>query len=142
MTDIPPQAPQGVESRDFDAFWEEKAKRGERKLLRVKVLGEWYNLPPRPPLKVLRTVSRIIREQGMEAEIPVDDIWDMLTVLFGENTLKKWEDAGLDDEQLENVLTWTAEQYGISEPQQPKESGASSSEQPSSGIESSSAGAM
>ena len=95
--------------RDFDAFWEEQ----EDEPIRFRALGRDYELPPSPRASLILEMKKLRRSKGMDAEIPEEQVVTLLEHLIGEDEVRDLIDAGLTLEQLEDLLEWIGQQYGM-----------------------------
>jgi hypothetical protein len=84
----------GVE--DFDAFWQQQ----DRKRPAVRIMGEVVDLPPAIPLEFELLAKR------MSAKSDDASVRRCVAVLFGEDRLDRWAEAGMDAEQFKVLLAW------------------------------------
>lgn len=86
-----------LETEDFDAFWSEQDRKGTTL---KNVFGIDVQLPPKLPLRFEIEARRL---KNSEDE---DDIKRLVALLFGETSLDRWVDAGMDNEQFGVMIMW------------------------------------
>jgi len=93
--------------KDFDAAVEESAKEA----IEVKIAGRNYGFPPELPAKVVLGQLRYMDETGnlSAAQIP-----DWLATLIGQESLDQMMEDGASWEQLQGLLNFLLQEYGIS----------------------------
>lgn len=90
---------------DFDKFFKEK--KGEK--ISFKMFGDVYKLPSSMPAMLMLELIRGEKEDELSAEA----VFKMMSALLGEKNFNKLVDKGLTIDQMEDVITWVAEQYGV-----------------------------
>ena len=95
--------------RDFDAFWSEK----EDEPIRFRALGREYELPPSPRASLILELKGLRESKGMDAEVPEEQVVTLLEHLLGEEDVQELIDSGLTIQQLEDLLQWIGQQYGM-----------------------------
>lgn len=90
---------------DFDKFFKEK--KGET--ISFKMFGDNYKLPSSMPAMFMLELIRGEKED----ELSPETIFKMMSALLGEDNFNKLVQKGLTIDQMEDVITWVAEQYGV-----------------------------
>ena len=93
---------------DFDKGISES----ENKELEFTMIGKKYTLPGQIPARVVLTQMRYMDESGV---VPTSVIPEWLESLLGEDTLDELISKGATWPQLEELLNWLLEKYGISQ---------------------------
>ena len=101
------------EYKDFD----EAVAEADDDKLTFKVAGKVYEAPAQLPAKVVLTQLKLTNEQG---GIEQRDLGDWLEDLLGEKIYKDMLDNNVSWTQLEQVLNYLLEEYGVS-PKQTEE---------------------
>ncbi len=94
--------------KDFDAALENTADES----LDFTMMGKSYSLPSQIPARVVLTQMRFMDESGV---VPTSVIPEWLESLLGKEVLDELIQAGATWPQLEELLTWLLEKYGISQ---------------------------
>tara|TARA_B100000287_G_scaffold380545_1_gene384313 strand:- start:1415 stop:1756 length:342 start_codon:yes stop_codon:yes gene_type:complete len=94
------------EYKDFD---EAVAEADEEKLT-FKVAGKVYNAPAQLPAKVVLTQLKLSNEEG---GIGQNDLGEWLEALIGEESFQDMLDRNVSWGQLEAVLQYLLEEYGV-----------------------------
>lgn len=94
--------------KDFDADVSES----ENKKLEFTMIGKKYSLPGQIPARVVLTQMRYMDETGV---VPTSVIPEWLESLLGEDTMDELISKGATWPQLEELLNWLLEKYGISQ---------------------------
>ena len=89
----------GIEQQPnaFDQFWAEQ----NRQAVTETILGVTVTLPVSAPLKFSMEAERLVNSSN------VKDVVGLLEKLFGEGTIQKWADAGMDTQQFTVLLAWS-----------------------------------
>lgn len=97
MTDTP-EAPETRDesTEDFDAFWNARKRRART----TTIMGEQVTLPAALPLQFTLEAQRLQRSKRDE------DVRKLVGILFGEDRLEAWAEAGMDMEQFGVLLAW------------------------------------
>ncbi len=85
---------------DFDAMWAEKGQEGDK----VTVMGDTITMPSSLPAKM---VMRLMRYQN--TEMPPDEVFEMVTMLYGKEHVDKWLDKGLTIEQFTDLVQFAVD---------------------------------
>lgn len=98
--------------RDFDAYWSEQ----ERIPLRLKAMGKTFNLPPSLPAAVLPRLARLEAavesgETKVDSPLTLNQTEDLARAMFGPKILDELYDAGVDVEQLGDMVLWALGEY-------------------------------
>lgn len=96
MSETTTPAPSDDALEDFDAFWTAQ----DRKHPTVKIMGEVYTLPASLPLQFELEARRLQRSKRDQ------DVRKLVAILFGEDSMEKWAEAGMDIEQFQLLLAW------------------------------------
>ena len=91
--------------KDFDADVESSAES-----LEFTFLGDKYTLPGQIPARVVLTQMRFMDETGV---VPTSVIPEWLESLLGKKVLDELIEKGATWNQLEELLNWLLQQYGI-----------------------------
>ena len=91
--------------KDFDADVESSAES-----LEFTLLGDKYTLPGQIPARVVLTQMRFMDETGV---VPTSVIPEWLESLLGKKVLDELIEKGATWNQLEELLKWVLQQYGI-----------------------------
>ena len=94
--------------KDFDAEVSESTKEN----LEFTMIGKKYSLPGQIPARVVLTQMRYMDETGV---VPTSVIPEWLESLLGEDTMDELISKGATWPQLEELLNWLLEKYGISQ---------------------------
>ena len=94
------------EFKDFD----EAVNEADDKKLSFKVAGNVYEAPSQLPAKVVLTQLKLTNEEG---GIEQRDLGDWLEALLGEKIYKDMLDNNVSWTQLEQVLNYLLEEYGV-----------------------------
>ena len=94
--------------KDFDA--EVSASTNEN--LEFTMIGKKYSLPGQIPARVVLTQMRYMDETGV---VPTSVIPEWLESILGEDTMDELISKGATWPQLEELLNWLLEKYGISQ---------------------------
>ncbi len=94
------------EFKDFD---EAVAEADEEKLA-FKVAGQVYEAPAQLPAKVVLTQLKLTNEQG---GIEQQNLGEWLTALIGEETFNNMLENDVSWKQLEQVLNYLLQEYGV-----------------------------
>ena len=94
------------EYKDFD---EAVAEADEQKLS-FKVAGKVYEAPAQLPAKVVLTQLKLTNEQG---GIEQQNLGEWLEALIGEDIFEEMLNSGASWKQLEAVLNYLLEEYGV-----------------------------
>lgn len=81
---------------DFDAFWTAR----DRKHPTVKIMGKDYTLPASLPLQFELEARRLQRSKKN------GDVQKLVGILFGQDSMAEWAEAGMDIEQFQLLLAW------------------------------------
>ena len=92
--------------KDFDASQAEN----EEEELEFLLGGKKYSLPAQIPARVILTQMRYMDETGV---VPTSVIPEWLESLLGKTVLEEIIENGASWVQLEGLLNWLLEQYGI-----------------------------
>lgn len=92
--------------KDFDASVEEDTKEE----LEFVLSGKKYTLPAQIPARVILTQMRYMDESGV---VPTSVIPEWLESLLGKSTLEEVVENGATWPQLEELLNWLLDKYGI-----------------------------
>jgi hypothetical protein len=92
--------------KDFDASVEEDTKDE----LTFVLSGKEYSLPGQIPARVILTQMRYMDESGV---VPTSVIPEWLESLLGKQTLEEVVENGATWPQLEELLNWLLDKYGI-----------------------------
>lgn len=84
----------GVE--DFDAYWSEQDRAGTR----VRIMGQVVQLPHSLPLRFELEAKRLRRSKKDS------DVRHLVGLLFGQDALQAWTEAGMESHQLSVLLAW------------------------------------
>ena len=93
--------------KDFDADVSES----QNENLEFTMIGKKYSLPGQIPARVVLTQMRYMDETGV---VPTSVIPEWLESLLGEDTMDELISKGATWPQLEELLNWLLEKYGIS----------------------------
>lgn len=93
--------------KDFDANVEEDTQEE----LEFVLGGKQYTLPGQIPARVILTQMRYMDETGV---VPTSVIPEWLESLLGKKTLEEVVENGATWPQLESLLNWLLDKYGIS----------------------------
>lgn len=86
-----------VEStEDFDAFWQSRTRK--RKV--TTIMGRRTELPAALPLQFELEAKKVARSKRDK------DVRRMVSILFGDEALAEWAEAGMDSEQFAVLLAW------------------------------------
>lgn len=88
---------EAADVEDFEAFWSQQSRRGARL---SNVFGVDVELPASMPLRFEMEAQRVQRSQSEE------DVRRMVGILFGDDALDRWTEAGMDAEQFAVLLLW------------------------------------
>ena len=80
--------------------------------LEFTMIGKKYSLPGQIPARVVLTQMRYMDETGV---VPTSVIPEWLESLLGEDTMDELISKGATWPQLEELLNWLLEKYGISQ---------------------------
>ena len=94
--------------KDFDAEVSESTNEN----LEFTMIGKKYSLPGQIPARVVLTQMRYMDETGV---VPTSVIPEWLESLLGEDTMDELISKGATWPQLEELLIWLLEKYGISQ---------------------------
>ena len=94
--------------KDFDAEVSESTNEN----LELTMIGKKYSLPGQIPARVVLTQMRYMDETGV---VPTSVIPEWLESLLGEDTMDELISKGATWPQLEELLNWLLEKYGISQ---------------------------
>lgn len=94
-------------TRDFDQFFSEM----KREPIRIKLFGQWEELPPDLPAEFVLRLMRLRKKFGDEKAIPEIELFEMATLIFGQERLDRWCQQGLSFNQLEEIMRWTMSVY-------------------------------
>lgn len=97
-TEVETELETGAE--DFDAFWEAKAKSGERVGKTTRIMGETVTLPPALPLRFEMEAKRLQRSKKEK------DMKVLLSTIFDDDALDRWVAKGMDLEQFMVLIAW------------------------------------
>lgn len=86
-----------AQTADFDRW---RASRDTRSRIGITIGGREYRLPKQPPL--MFTLER----QRLQGELTEDDVRRLVGLLYGENALDEFAEAGLDHDDLGVLLLW------------------------------------
>ena len=92
--------------KDFDAD-----VKSEEEGLEFTMGGKNYSLPSQIPAKVVLTQMRFMDETGV---VPTSIIPEWLESLLGQSVLEELIENGATWPQLEELLEWLLDKYGIS----------------------------
>ena len=92
--------------KDFDASQAEN----EEEELEFLLGGKKYSLPAQIPARVVLTQMRFMDETGV---VPTSVIPEWLESLLGKKVLDELIEKGATWNQLEELLNWLLQQYGI-----------------------------
>lgn len=92
--------------KDFDASVKEETKEE----LEFVLGGKKYSLPGQIPARVILTQMRYMDETGV---VPTSVIPEWLESLLGKTTLEEVVNNGATWPQLEELLNWLLDKYGI-----------------------------
>jgi len=92
--------------KDFDALVTNSDEK-----LEFTMRGKAYSLPAQIPARVILTQMRFMDETGV---VPTSVIPEWLDALLGKDVLEELITNGATWPQLEELLTWLLEKYGIS----------------------------
>lgn len=87
-------------AEDFDAFWEAKAKSGERVGKTTRIMGETVTLPPALPLRFEMEAKRLQRSKNER------DMKTLLGTIFDADAMDRWVAKGMDLEQFMVLIAW------------------------------------
>lgn len=90
----------GVE--DFDAFWQQQDRPGKP----VRIMGQVVTLPPAVPLEFELLAKRLAKRSDDKS------IRRLVAILFGEDRLDAWAEAGMDVDQFKVLLAWAPQRIG------------------------------
>ena len=93
--------------KDFDASVEEE----DNNKLEFTMVGNTYTLPAQIPARVVLTQMRYMDETGV---VPTSVIPEWLESLLGKKVLEEIIEVGATWNQLEGLLNWMLDKYGIS----------------------------
>lgn len=94
--------------KDFDA----EVSESKNENLEFTMIGKKYSLPGQIPARVVLTQMRYMDETGV---VPTSVIPEWLESLLGEDTMDELISKGATWPQLEELLNWLLEKYGISQ---------------------------
>ena len=109
--------------KDFDAGVSEE----NNEMLEFTMIGNKYTLPGQIPARVVLTQMRYMDETGV---VPTSVIPEWLESLLGEDTLEELISKGATWPQLEELLNWLIEKYGISQSDEELETAESEDDTP------------
>ena len=89
-----PDAPEDLELEDFDAFWV------KRKRPRTRIMGQIVELPASLPLRFELEAKKLAKSKAEQ------DVRTLVAILFGDDALDQWTQAGMDVEQFQLLLAW------------------------------------
>lgn len=92
--------------KDFDAAVTE----ADNKPIKFKIAGSEYELPGQLPARVVLTQMRFMDETG---GMPSNSLPEWLESLVGKENLESMLDAGATWPQLDELLQWLLNEYGI-----------------------------
>ena len=92
--DMGPVTDTGTE--DFDQFWSAR----DRKRPTTNIMGRRVELPPALPLRFEMEARRAANSKDER------DVQRLVGILFGEDALDHWREAGMDLEQFMVLLAW------------------------------------
>jgi hypothetical protein len=92
--------------KDFDAEVSESTNEN----LEFTMIGKKYSLPGQIPARVVLTQMRFMDETGV---VPTSVIPEWLESLLGKKVLDELKEKGATWNQLEELLNWLLQQYGI-----------------------------
>lgn len=103
--------------KDFDAAWKDRRPKDP---LSIKVGGEKFSLPNRVPASVVVLISRMRRGADVDQAMQADATIEVLEALLGKDNLPRLtsvqiEGNPIDMDQLQDILQWCMEQYGMSQ---------------------------
>lgn len=90
--------------KDFDEFFKEK----KRTLLVFKLFNKKYTLPPALPASLMTKILRAQKDDVLQA----DTVILICSDLLGKKQFEELTNAGVDIEQLEEIIKWAVNQYG------------------------------
>lgn len=96
-----------AEFKDFD-----KALEADKEPLQIKVAGKTYELPATLPA---RTVLAQMKYANVGDTIPMDIMPEWIASLVGQDKLNQMLDDGMTWEQMNEVLGYLLEVYGLTE---------------------------
>jgi len=85
---------------DFDAMWAEKGQEGDK----VTIMGDTMVMPSSLPAKM---VIRLMRYK--DKEMPAEEVFDMVTLLYGQEHVDKWMDKGLTIDQFTDLVQFAVD---------------------------------
>jgi len=83
-------------TEDFDAFW--ASRKRKRKV--TTIMGVRTELPPSIPLQFELEARKVARSKRDK------DVRRLVAILFGEEALAQWSEAGMDADQFAVLLAW------------------------------------
>lgn len=92
--------------RDFDSALVEEGK----SQVTFMIGGRDYTLPSDIPAEVILVHMRRLQDDG---SVPRSAMADWLTALVGEKNLRRMFDDGVTWPQVENLLRWLLDEYGL-----------------------------
>ena len=93
--------------KDFD----ESLSENQDEMLEFTMGGKGYSLPSQIPARVILTQMRYMDETGV---VPTSVIPEWLESLLGKDVLEEVIENGATWPQLEELLNWLLDKYGIS----------------------------
>lgn len=93
--------------KDFD----ESLSEVQEEELEFQMMGKKYSLPGQIPARVILTQMRFMDETGV---VPTSVIPEWLDALLGKQVMEELIESGATWPQLEELLTWLLDKYGIS----------------------------
>lgn len=87
--------------RDYDAAW---AERTDEPIPFGRIYGEDVTLPAKLPAKLALDVVALRDEHGDDAEVPPGIVLDIVHQLFTEERVRRWLSAGMDFDQLGELM--------------------------------------
>lgn len=103
-----------VKFKDFD----EALEADKKEELQIKVAGKTYKLPATLPARAVLQQMRIA-EDG--AEVPFEAVPQWIASLVGQDKLDEMLQNGMSWEQMNDLLNWLMEAYGLALPQESAE---------------------
>jgi hypothetical protein len=103
-----------VKFKDFD----EAIEADKKEELQIKVAGTTYNLPATLPAKAVLQQMRIADDGN---DVPFEAVPQWIASLVGQDKLDEMLENGMSWEQMNDLLNWLMEAYGLAAPQESAE---------------------
>lgn len=95
--------------KDFDEAWSDVNDQP----IKVKIGGKTYDLPSSVSAQFMLEVTRISANNPSASELTMADMGRLVSALFGKSTMDEWLDNGMSLNQLNDVMMFVLDKYGL-----------------------------